>query len=58
MYVANLAGDLLLNPLSFSGKAGLAVNVWRIGARIAQEYKGNPFAVAHTRAVAVGTYLA
>jgi hypothetical protein len=58
LYVADLAKDLIFNPLSLSGNAGMAVNLLRIGARVAKEYKGNPFAVAHARAMAVGTYLA
>ena len=59
MYVANLAGELLLNPVSYyGGKAVMAMNIWKIGTRIAKEYKGNPFAVAHARAMTVGTYLA
>ncbi len=56
--MADLAKDLILNPLVFSGKVGMTTNLLRIGARVVKEYKGNPFAVAHARAMAVGIYLA
>ena len=58
LYAGKLAADLILNPLSLGGGAGILMNALKIGIRVVDEYKNNPFATAHIRAQAVGTYLA
>lgn len=47
LYVAELAKDLVLNPANIMGNAGIVANLARIGYRVLNEYKSNPFATAH-----------
>jgi hypothetical protein len=56
--VAQLAGEVLFNQILLPGTAGIVANIVRIGGRIVTEYKNNPFAIAHNRAVTAGIYLA